>query len=223
MRMRSVFPVTVIFFPVFACAAPPATAPTAAPNTQPNDPTMDWLLNQSSTAPSTQSADAATQPAATTQPAMPLQSNIEQDQRDGVLTMSDGEKLVGSISTTLDQPMRFWVDAEQKYHDIPFDLIASMEAQVLWERDEKEWKFVENGSDIKEYSGKTYPAHELVYEVTLLNGDKLTGGIAAPLYVRLADGSTKLEVLHKRAKGEVGQTLKDLLYVQSVHFNDAGK
>jgi hypothetical protein len=90
-----------------------------------------------------------------------------------------------------------------------------MEAEVLWEREEAEWRFKESGHDEKVYSGKTYPARETQYKVKLVNGDELTGGIVAPIAVRSSTES-KRSVLNKRSKGEVGQTLKDLVYIKSI-------
>lgn len=114
--------------------------------------------------------------------------------------------------------MRIWDDEKKEYRDVPFKLIRSMEAKVLWERDEREWKFKASGSDIKEYSGKTYPARETQYIVTLVNGQTITGGIAAPIYLDTPNGQ-KVFVLHKRDKGEVGQALKDLVYVQKIELS----
>jgi hypothetical protein len=43
--------------------------------------------------------------------------------------------------------------------------------------------------------------------------------VVAPLYVTTPEGE-RLLVLNKRAKGDVGQTLKDLVYVQAIRFED---
>jgi len=94
-----------------------------------------------------------------------------------------------------------------------------MEARVVWERQQPEWEFAESGSDIKQFSGKTYPARETQYVLTLKDGSSETGGIAAPIYFEGSDG-TKIFILHKRDKGEVGQALTDLVYVKSIRFLD---
>jgi hypothetical protein len=55
------------------------------------------------------------------------------------------------------------------------------------------------------------------YIVKLVNGQTVTGGIVAPLYV--LEGETKsMHVLNKRQKGEIGQTLKDLVYIRRVEL-----
>ena len=183
----------------------------AQPTTTPTDDTLDWLLSHATTAPTTREAD--------TLPISPFGEKNSPESRRGVLTLSNGERIRGRFATTREKPIRIWVAKEKEYRDIPFTLIKSMEAKVLWERDEKEWHFKESGSDIKEYSGKTYPARELEYAVTLVNGQSITGGIVAPIYVSSGE-RTATFVLNKRQKGEVGQTLKDLAYVKRVELDE---
>ncbi|HTW93426.1 MAG TPA: hypothetical protein VMD30_01445 [Tepidisphaeraceae bacterium] len=191
----------------------------AAPDTQPaTDPTMDWILNsaQPSTLPSSDDQAPATRPAVLSNPDADFG-----DVRAGVMVLSNGQKITGNFSTTLDQPIRVWDEQKKVYNDVPFDLIKSIEAQVVWERMEKEWNFKESGSDVKVYSGRTYPARDTTYTITLINGQSVSGATAAPLYLDNADGSQKIFILHKRDKGEIGQTLDDLVYVKSVTFTPA--
>jgi len=189
-----------------------ATVHAAPPASQPADPTMDWLMNQATTKP----AMPATAPVSP--PPSPFAAKTSEDARLATLTLSNGKRVVGRFTTTDGKPIRIWDEAEKEYHDIPFDLIRSMQAKITWERQQPEWHFKASGSDVKEYTGKTYPAHEMQYVVTLVNGQQLTGGIVAPLYQENAEGGTTLFVLHKRDKGNVGQTLQQLVYVQRVEF-----
>jgi len=176
---------------------------------------MDWLFDQATTAPATQPENPA-QP--TSQPTSPLNNASNQDDsRQATLTLSNNEKIKGRFATTFGKPVRVWSEGDMDYKDIPYNLIKSLEARILWERDQEEWHFIESGSDIKEYTGKTYPARELEYIVTLINGQRVTGGIVAPLYLRTGERD-KTFVLHKRAKGDVGKKLKDLVYVKRVEF-----
>ena len=183
-------------------AAPPTT-----------DTAMDSILGLSQ--------KPATQPAATSQPIVttPLKSENQDDQsRTGELTLSNGTKIAGKIATTIDKPIRIWVEKEKNYEDVPLDQIASAEVIVVWERDEQEWNFKETGSDIKVYSGKTYPARQTQYKFTLTDGTVIEGDVVAPLYVATDDGKTKTYVLYKRDKGDIGQLLADRPYVKSVVF-----
>jgi hypothetical protein len=186
----------------------------AGPATQPSQSDLDFLLSQPNAA--------ATQPAggdagATTRPASPFDSQATDGAREGTMLMSNGEKIHGLIAHTQRKPVRIWVAEEGEYKDVAFASIRSIQAKVVWERDEKEWHFKESGSDVKEYSGKTYPARATEYVVTLDDGTAIAGGVVEPLYLLTSDGPVTF-ALHKRDKGEVGQTLDQLVYVKQVDF-----
>jgi hypothetical protein len=186
----------------------------ANPTTQPPaDPTVDWLLSEATTQPS--AGLSPNVPA--TQPAVLKNQADDADAPHGTLLLSNGESLSGGITSTADQALRIWDDQKKEYRDIPIKFIRTIEARVVWERDEKEWKFKESGSDIKEYSGKTYPARETSYTITLGSGQQVSGSITAPIYLDATD-TRKLFVLHKRDKGEAGQALKDLVYVRKIEL-----
>jgi len=185
------------------------------PATQPSDPTLDSLLSHAATAPS----DAADQIPAT-QPAVLQDTNIPADPgRAGYLILSDGRKIEGRLSTTPNQPLHVWIAGEKKFQDVPFSLIASIDVHVDWERQEKEWNFAASGSDVVEYSGKTYPLRMTEFTLTLKDGSTVTGATEGPIYVNDADGR-HIYIMHQRDKGTVGQTLGDLVYIKSVRFTD---
>ena len=210
---RSILPIVFCFcilqsaFCIYSTAAPPTT--------KPKESAVDSILGLSKKT-DAKAADPTTQPADKT----PLKDDGADDQsRAGTITMSDGTKVKGKIATTQDKPIRIWVEKEKDYEDVPFDQVESAEVNVLWERDEKEWNFKETGSDIKVYSGKTYPARQTQYTFTLTDGTVIKGDVVAPLYVTTDDKRSKTYVLYKRDKGEIGQTLKDRPYVKSVSFS----
>ncbi len=189
-----------------------ATWAAAAPTTQPAQSDVDFLLSQAEPA-ETQPADSAP----TTQPVSPFANQDPGSWRFGVITLSNGERISGLIGHTPFKPIRVWIAEKSEYRDIPFSMVRFIDSQVVWERDEKEWHFKQSGSDIKEFSGKTYPARLLQYTITMTTGEKVTGGVVEPLYIQLPDGSVTY-ALHKRDKGDVGQTLAQLVYVKQVDF-----
>lgn len=181
-----------------------------AQSTRPSDDTLDWLLNTKATTPSTRPA--------TSQPAsQPFIQKDNPEARRGRIVLSNNQTLRGKIATTPEKPIRIYDEKAKEYRDVPLALIKSMEASILWERNQEEWHFKDSGSDIKEFTGKTYPARELLYKVTLVNDQAMTGSIVSPLYL-IASDKQQLFVLNKRQKGEVGQTLKDLVYVKRVEL-----
>jgi hypothetical protein len=179
-----------------------------------SDETVDWLFGKATTAPTSRPS---THP--TSAPISPFAEKSNLESRRGILLLNTGQKISGQIWTTREKPLRLWDEKDKKYRDIPLSALKSLEAIILWERDEKEWHFKESGSDIKEFSGKTYPARELQYHLTLQNGQTLAGGLVAPLYVSSNDKSLTF-ILNKRQKGDVGKTLKDLVYVKRVEFDN---
>jgi hypothetical protein len=183
------------------------------PSTQPTQSDLDFLLSKSSGL-STQPADAPT-----TQPSSPLQSISTTDARQGTIVLSNGGKITGKIAHTQRKPLRVWIEADKEYKDVPFASIQTIDVTVVWEKLEAEWNFKESGSDIKVYSGKSYPARETQYQIILKNGKTITGGVVVPLYVETPDGSVTY-VLHKRDKGDIGQSLDQLVYVKHVEFED---
>jgi len=185
----------------------------AAPATKPADADVDWLLGQGK-APAAPKKEAPT--------SQPFKPANDPDVRKGTVYLSNGENVHGKLSHTREKPIRVWVEADKEYHDIPFKLIASFDAKVSSEYDEKEWHFKESGSDIKEFTGKSYPVRETLYTLTLINGQTITGGILEPIYAERPEGPYTFSLI-KRDKGKVGQTLKDLVYVKRVEFDDAMK
>src|SRR5690606_20539020 len=125
----------------------------------------------------------ATAPAAATRPATSPFGEAparNPEARRGVIVLSNGERVKGMISTTREKPLRIWDPKAREYRDVAWAMVRSLEARVLWERDEREWRFKESGSDVKVYTGRTYPARETEYAVTLTDGSVITGGVVAP-------------------------------------------
>jgi hypothetical protein len=210
----------LLFVPALACATTTAPASQPAPNSAPNstaDSATDWLLGSATTAP----AAPTSQPDLTPTPA-PLISKdqTDPDRRHGTITLSNGTIIHADISTTPDKPLRTWDEEAGEYRDMPMRFVKSIKAQVLWEQDEPEWRFKESGSDIKINTGRTYPSRETAYILTLKNGKTIKGAIVAPLYTTDDNGQEKTYILHKRDKGDIGQSLKDLVYVSEVTFDD---
>ena len=183
----------------------------SADRQKPADDPVDFLLRQSTTAPSSRPVSAATMPAS------PFGERTNQEVRRGVVVLSNGQRIVGEVWTTREKPLRIWDDREKEYKDIPFLLVKTIEASILWEREEKEWRFKESGSDVKVYSGKTYPARELKYTIEMENGQKVIGGVVAPVYVATGEKDFKY-TLNKRQKGDVGEKLLDLIYIVRIEF-----
>ena len=101
---------------------------------------------------------------------------------------------------------------------MPVPALKRVEAVVVWERQQRQWRFKEAGSTEKVYTGETYPARMLSYRLTLRNDHRITGDVLGqPLYIAREDRTDRF-VLHKRRKGAVGKSLEDLVYIRAVVF-----
>ncbi len=161
----------------------------------------------------------ATMPAAPAARATrPLTRPSQAQELSGNIKLSDGSTITGPITTTPSKPLRIWVEQQHEYIDVPLEEVRMIEASVLWERMEREWHFIASGSDVKEYTGRTYPARELQFTFTLQDGRKITGGTVTPLYVQ-QEKQQRLIVLPKRQKGEIGTELGSLLYPKVIEIS----
>jgi hypothetical protein len=101
---------------------------------------------------------------------------------------------------------------------VPVPAIKRIEVTVQWERMDKEWRFKEAGNPEKIYTGREYPVRMLEWRLVLRNDHEIVGHILGqPLYVS-EGGRAERFILHQRDKGEMGQALKDLVYVKRVEF-----
>jgi hypothetical protein len=140
------------------------------------------------------------------------------DSRAGVVELSDGRTLAGYVFTTRGRGWRLYDPAARKYRDIPTIIVRRIEAVVLWERMEDQWRFARMGDDEKVFTGHKYPNRMLEYRFTLVNGRTLQGAIAQPLNVEWRNEREAL-ILHKRQKGDLDQPLADLPYVRLIEFS----
>jgi hypothetical protein len=135
--------------------------------------------------------------------------------RRGVVTLSNGVQLSGKIWTTLKTPFRVWLADIKQYRDIDIRLIKTIQVHLLAAKEIRDWRYQQEGSDIKNYSGKTRPRISFSYTFTLVRGKSITGTLDAPLYVR-SHGHTSNLIIYKRVEGKLGEKLSSVVFVKSV-------
>jgi predicted GIY-YIG superfamily endonuclease len=149
----------------------------------------------------------------------------------GYLELSDGTVRYGRLFITRDKRLKIR-DAEapggERQREIPLQVVSQITCKVKKEWMEKEWRFKELSRDQKLYTGKSYPVREYEHSITLRDGRKIAGDLSGIIYVIPGDvagtpsGGEQPDryLFHKRQKGEVGQTLKHLVYVKTVKLGD---
>ena len=106
----------------------------------------------------------------------------------GYLETSDGKVHPGQITLTRDARLKIFDEQQKKHREIPLKAIKRIDCTVLKEWVEEEWRFKENASDEKYFTGRTYPAREYTHTITLQNGQKIEGTLSGIVYVRAAVG-----------------------------------
>ena len=108
-----------------------------------------------------------------------------------ILETSDGKVHPGQISLTRDARLKIFDEQQKKHREIPLKAIKRIDCTVQKEWIEKEWRFKENASDEKYFTGRAYPAREYTHKITLQNGQKIEGNLSGIVYVRARGGGTR--------------------------------
>ena len=137
----------------------------------------------------------------------------------GAIRHSNGTLTRGKIYLTRGQVLRIYDPSKEEHRDIPLKSVREIRGLVEKEWMEAEWRFKENASDAKTFTGRTYPAREYAHTITLRSRQTIHGTLSAIVYVQ-ADGSDHPErfLLHQRDKGAPGTELSSLVYVRSIRL-----
>lgn len=143
------------------------------------------------------------------------------DGRVGTLTLSDGTAYTGEVSLTKGKKIDLFVVEQKKRYSVDLAEVVEITTEVEKESLEHPWEFIEESRHEKVYLPETYPLRKYLLHVRLAGGPELVGHvIAAPIYVRVNDEKLRYLLLADQ-KGEVGESLTDLVYVKSVTFEGA--
>lgn len=149
----------------------------------------------------------------------------------GYVELSDGKIVAGKVYMTRDKRVKVFDSTLQRQREIPLNRIKQIECIVVSERMEKEWRFRETTSDVKEYTGRSYPAREYLHRITLDDGRTIEGPLSEVLYVQPEPSGSSSQgqqapiepqrfILYKTHKGPVGSDLKSLVYVKAVKLGE---
>lgn len=170
-------------------------------------------------------------------PFAPRQS-VRDDAQPGYVELSDGTIHYGMIHLTRDKRLKINDDKIGRQREVPLRVVTQIDGIVKKEWMEKEWRFKELALDEKMYTGRQYPSREHLHEITLRDGRKIKGPLAAIIYLQPGDNTPDIKsgnnavptyrpkvkterfTLYKRTKGEPGTKLKDLVYVKQIKLGD---
>lgn len=148
--------------------------------------------------------------------------STREDAIPGYLELSNGNVYPGNLYLTRDHRLKILDIKTGRHREIPLKVIRRIDAKILKEWMEKEWRFKENANDEKVYTGRTYPSREYVHVISLNDGHKIEGALAAIIYVQKDSGAAAERfLLHKRDKGETGTPLRSMIYVRAIFLGES--
>ncbi len=138
--------------------------------------------------------------------------------RDGTITLSDGERVSGSISLSGGRTLR--VQSGDKLWSLGLAQVKAVRMKPTKEVMATKWFFPEAGKTEKELVGVPYPIRHLEASVALSDGQVITGHVyTTTVFVSDAD-STRRFVLSLRQHGKEGESLESLVYISELLLND---
>jgi hypothetical protein len=140
-----------------------------------------------------------------------------EDAMPGAALLSDGQLMAGWVYTTRDHDLRVWQEASKRWVQVPMVTVLSITAVVGEEKMEPEWRWEGMGVPTKVFTGKEFPTRELTWTLHLIDDSTITGPIKGqPIWIENDDNKYGPFVLNETTKGDLGQKLKDLIYIQKI-------
>ena len=150
------------------------------------------------------------------------QAGMRRDVQPGYLLLSTGEELPGRIYLTRDKRLMVTLEADDTHVRIPWGAVRRIDCLVAEEHVEREWRWKENASNVKIYTGRTYPWRLYTHKIKVKDGRVVAGKMDAVIYMKVEGESKRRRFLtHKRDKGTWGDRPKDLVYVKRVVLGEA--
>ncbi len=135
----------------------------------------------------------------------------------GVIVLSNGKRIPGYIFTTRYQPLLVYVEQQKRWRRVPLLAVLAIEAVVVEEKMELEWRWKATGEPERVYTGRKYPNRRLQWKLTLIDGTEIVGAIKGrPIWIEYRGVRSDPFVLSERSKGKPGQELSDLVYVRRI-------
>jgi hypothetical protein len=139
----------------------------------------------------------------------------------GKLVRSDGKVHRGRIYLTRDKRLELYCDSEKKWHNLRLRDLESLEWKVEFEKEEREWRWKESGSDVKVYTGRKKVDRRYKTVVVKKGGTRIEGHIRGTvIYVQPGKGGRKKFFLYWNHPSDFDQKPEDLVHVKEVRFGE---
>ena len=167
-------------------------------------------------------------PAAPKAPVAPIlrQKAVQPETREGTVVLSNKERFYGKLHLTRGKRLRVWDIERKKYREIALSELSGINIHVARKRVEREWRFKEEGSDEKVFTGRTYARLDFGLTLTLAGKKrpvKCRIARGTPIYVQPPKGKRQRFLIQPHMTGDMGQRADQLVYVKEIVFGPPKK
>jgi hypothetical protein len=155
-------------------------------------------------------------------PVSPFAPNVQApprtDARLGAVTLSDGQVVKGLVMFTRGRKLEIFEDAAKKWHAFEMAQLSRLDTEVEEEKEEREWRWKEGGSDVKVYTGRTYIDRKYLTRLTLADWKtRVAGHVRGTVFfVQPTGGDPMRFFLRHDERGEYNQKSAEIVYPRSV-------
>jgi len=135
-----------------------------------------------------------------------------------LVTFSDGTSQSGSLKLIGARPLTLVPLGENKQRMFLFRDIVSVGMDIETNSMERPWVFKESGRAEKVYLDGQYPLMNFTTRITLVNGQTVSGHIISAALTLSGEKGKKKIFLTRQIKGEIGQTLNDIVFIRDIRF-----
>jgi len=134
--------------------------------------------------------------------------------------LSNGERVVGTISLTAGKRLRVKDPRQKPPREVALSQLARLQVRIARKQVLKEWRFKEEGSPEKVFTGRIYPRLDFGLKLAFVDGRILdcTAVKGVRLYVATGDDKTRRFTIPRYMTGQVGQTAEQLVYLKEIIF-----
>ena len=137
-----------------------------------------------------------------------------------VIKYSDGQEKIGKLSLRGETALTVFNLERKDTVKVALADISKIDVEIESATMEKVWRFIEEGSPEKIFTGEEYPLHKYITVITLLNGVVIRTHLSAVLYLKNKEGKLERVFLLTKQAGTVENNLEDLVYIKHITFFD---
>jgi hypothetical protein len=139
----------------------------------------------------------------------------------GLLTRSNGDAFAGRIYLTRDKRLELYSDKDKKWYKLKLKDLASIRWDVEFEKQEREWRWKDSGSDVKVYTGRKKIDRRYKTVAVKKDGTSIEGHLRGTVVYVESSSVKRKYFLYWNHPASFDQKPEDLIYTRRIDFGAA--